>query len=484
MRRFLVLATALTIASAAHADDKFGDLTYLLPPSANAATVIDVQAIYNSPLAQKANWAKQRPLPFPPTLYTVALATRIDPGSLSGGHWEVGVGRPIGRVTMDQLAVREKGAVETIAGAQAVLSPRNLYFVEIRPWIIGMVCPADRQEVAHWVKDIRNIPGGVVRLDPYLKASVTNNTPTTQFIMALDLADAINPAEAEKEITAARPKMMGGQMPPEGETAKLLATIQGMRLTFLVTDEIRGELRFDFAESPAPYISWAKPLLTYYLTRRGASVEALEDWTAEAVGNAIVMKGTLREQGFRRILSLVAPPAPPTEHDGNTPLNAEIKQLATERYYQTILTYLDDLRKPSKKTEQDYPKFATWYDSFEQKIEQLPTYAVDEDVARYGQVTAMRLKGIASSLRGDVVDVQKLEKSISVWVSGIYADNYGWGRRYQPSVYLQTNEGEVRARQQQAIERGASVRQDLWSRIDNDTDAIGKVLAQRYPEKK
>ena len=49
---------------------------------------------------------------------------------------------------MEQIAVREKGALETIAGVKAVLSPRNVYFVEIRPWIIGMVCPADRQEVA------------------------------------------------------------------------------------------------------------------------------------------------------------------------------------------------------------------------------------------------------------------------------------------------------------------------------------------------
>ena len=103
MRRIYVLMalSALCSAGLVHADDKFGDLTYLLPPSANAATVIDVQAIYDSPLAQKERWATNRPLPFPPTLYTVALATRIDPGSLSGGHWEVGVGRPKGRLTMD-----------------------------------------------------------------------------------------------------------------------------------------------------------------------------------------------------------------------------------------------------------------------------------------------------------------------------------------------------------------------------------------------
>src|SRR5205807_6799289 len=104
--------------------------------------VIDVQAIYNSPLAQKEKWATERPLPFPPTINTAALAARIDPGSLSGGRWEVGVARLKVKLTMDQLAAREKGAVETVAGAPAVLSPRNVYFVELRPWIVGMIYPA------------------------------------------------------------------------------------------------------------------------------------------------------------------------------------------------------------------------------------------------------------------------------------------------------------------------------------------------------
>src|SRR4051794_14131084 len=100
MRRPFVLTAVLFVAAAARGDDKFIDLTPLLPPQANAATVIDVQAIYDSPLAQKEQWATRKPLPFPPTLYTVALATRIDPGALAGGRWEVGVGRPKGRITM------------------------------------------------------------------------------------------------------------------------------------------------------------------------------------------------------------------------------------------------------------------------------------------------------------------------------------------------------------------------------------------------
>jgi hypothetical protein len=478
MRRIYAFTILLAVIAPAAADDKFIDLTPLLPPQANAATVIDVQAIYDSPLAQKEKWATERPLPFPPTLYTVALASRIDPGSLSGGKWEVGVGRPKGKLTMEQLAAREKGAVEDVAGAQAVLSPRNVYFVEIRPWIIGMMCPADRQEVAKWVKSLRNVPGGVVRLDPFLKASVTSGDRLTQFIMAIDLADTINTADAEKEIVATEATMrIAGQMPPPAAAAKALATIQGVKLTLTVTDAIRGELEFEFAEPVAPFVPLAKPLLMRFLALHGASVEALEDWTAEAAGNAIVLRGSMREQGFRRILSLVAPPAPPADAS-ESPLAAEIKMLSTQRYFKTILTYLDDLRKPSRTTQQDYAKFATWYDSFAQRIEQLPTYAVDEDVAKYGKATAFRLRGMAASLRGDLLDVQKLEQSITI-TPYIYGTS-GWGRRMQPGVWLQSNQAEVQAKEQEQIQRGAAARQDLWSRIDNDTAAIAQALAARY----
>jgi hypothetical protein len=478
MRRFS-LAALLAFAAAAPAQDKFIDLTWLLPPSANAATVIDVQAIYNSPLAQKENWSVKRPLPFPPTLYTAALATRIDPAALAGGKWEVGAAAPIGRLTMEQLASREKGALENIAGAQAVLSPRNVYFVELRPWIVGMVCPADRQEVAKWVKELRNLPPRVVRLDPFLKAAVTSDNRLTQFIMAIDLSDTVNPAEVEKELQATLAAIKTTRpMPPAGETARILGTAQGVKLSIMVTDAIRGELRFTFGEPVAQYLPWAKPLLVKFLASRGASVDALDNWMAEADGKDVVFRGQLREQGYRRILSLVAPPALPAQGQ-DKPLDAEIRALATQRYYQTIATYLEDLQKPSKSATEDNSKYATWFDSYAQKIEQMPIYAVDDDVAKFGKATAARLQGIASSLRGELVDVQKLEQSIG-FTPYIYATT-GWGgRRLRPGVFLESNESQVRGQQQATMEKATQIRQDLWSRIENDSAQVAQALAARY----
>jgi hypothetical protein len=475
MRRRYVLAALLAVAGAAPAADKFGDLTMYLPAQVNSAVVADLQAIYASPLAQKGRWASDRPLPLPPTMAAVALAARIDPDDFTGGRWEVGAARMKTRLTMDQIAEREKGAVDTVAGAAAVLSARNAYFVELRAGILGMMYPADRQELGRWLREVRNTPLGSVHLPPFLKAAVTGADRQTQFVLALDLTDAVNPDDLRKQI--------GGVPAAVGKVAnldalvKLLAGVHGAKLTLTVTDAVHGEVRFEFAESPAALVPVARPLLAEFLSRRGAALEGLDAWTASAAGNALVLTGPLPEKGFRRILSLIAPPAPPADHHDN-PLAGQIKALATQRYFKSIEAYLDDLQKPSKSTQQDYTKFATWYDSFAQKVEHLPTYNVDPDVAQYGRATAARLHGIAASLRGDVVDVQKLEQSITI-TPYVYAVG-GWGRRLQPAVWLQTNEGEVRGRQQEAIAKGAQVRHDLWSRIENDTGAMRQTLAGRY----
>jgi hypothetical protein len=480
MRRVYATLVLLALAGAAPAADKFEDLTPLLPPQANAATVIDVQAIYNSPLAQKEKWSTQRPLPIPPTLFTAALASRVEPGTPAGGKWEIGVARLRANLTIEQIAAREKGAVDNIAGSPAVLSPRNVFFVNVnRPFIIGMVSPADRQEAADWIRQVRGSTG-VVNLRPFLSAAVTapNVTRDTQFVMAIDLADAVSPDMAQKRFAAA--PVFAGKPADAAAAANLFATVRGVRLTLLVTDSISGELRFEFGEPAAPLVPVAKPLMTEYLSRRGASVEAVEDWTAEADGNWLVMRGSLRENGFRRILGMVAPAAPPADiSTGNPNLAAELRSLATQWYYRSIQAELDDLRRPSRRTQQDFARFATWYDTFAQKIEQLPPYNVDEDVAKYGMATAARLRGIAASLRGVLVDVKELEKKIAI-TPYIFAQG-GWGGRLQPGVWLETNEGQIRAQQQAAIEQGAQARQDLWSRIDNESAAIGRIMAERYP---
>lgn len=482
MRRFLLSAvtilTGLTVsagAARAQTSNKFNDLTSLLPTQVNAALVIDVQSIYNSPLATKQNWAKDRPLAFSPAINTAAVGAKIDPDDFTGGRWEVGVARLRVRLTMAQIAEREKGALDTIAGAPAVLSARNAYFVELRPWIVGMMFPADRQELGQWVRATRSATGAI-RLPDFLRDAVTAVDRDTQFVLAMDLTDSVNPDELRKKI-AAVPSI--GNIANVDALVKMLAGVQGVKMTLKVDDAIHGDIRFQFAESPAMLTPFAKPMLAEFLARRGAALVGLDDWKVETNGNWLIYHGELPERSYRRVMTLVSPPAPPADFfESSSPLATEIKAMANRNYFNTIQAFLDDLQRPARSTQNDFNRLATWYDSFAQKIEQLPTFNVDEDVVKYGQATAYRLRAVASSLRGDVVDVKKLEQTIGI-TPYIYAQG-GWGNRLQPGIWLQSNQAEVQGQQQQVIQRGIQARQELMSTIQNETDAIAKTIAARY----
>src|SRR5205823_1854746 len=173
----------------------------------------------------------------------------------------------------------------------------------------------------------------------------------------------------------------------------------------------------------------------------------------------------LSEKAFRRVAAILQPPAPSVGTGEESPqLAAELKLLASQHYFKTVTTYLDDLKKPTSQAKKSYESYALWYETFAQKILQLPPYNVDEELLKWGYGIAERLRAIAASLRGEVVDVANLEKKIGYGVSVGTAP--GWGWRPQPFVYINTNQAQIRAQQQEAIEKGEGTRQEIWKTIE------------------
>ena len=465
-----VFAVALFLAAPARAADKFNDLLKDLPPSVNAVIICDVQSIYGSPLATKGKWAASSAAGFPAGIQQVVLGTKIDPHSLRPTATEYGVAYLKVRLTMDDLTVREMGARDTIVNAPAVLSPRNAYFIELRPWTIGMVAPANRQEAAQFVRFVRNSPG--VKLSPFLTAALVNVDAKTQFVLAHDLADAIHPEQVRAKI--AKSKALAGKQVNIDALTKLLTSLQGLRLEVRIADDIRGELRVMFDQDVTPFAALAGPIFHDVLAERGAAVDEVADWTAEAAGNTVVFRGPLTEKSFRRIATLIQPP-PPAVGTGEEPqLAADLKRHASLHFVTMVTTYLADLHKPTRQAKKSYENYALWYETFAQKVGQLPQYNVDEDVLKYGYGVSERLRAIAGSLRGDVVDVNALEKKISFGVSaGAY---FG-----APSLWVQTNQGQIRQMQQDVIDRSEQTRQEILKTIDAETAAIQAKMAQKYP---
>ena len=469
------IAALFALTTPAGAADKFDNLLKNLPSTVNAVVIADVGLLYGSPLGTREKWATTAGLGFPAGIQQVALAANLDLDSLHVIGHEFGVAYLKVKLTMEDLAVREQGAVDTIGGLPAVLSPRNAYFVEFRPWTVGMIAPANRQDATQWVKFARDNPRPA--LSPFLTASVVNTDFKTQFVLALDLADCIH-----SQVCRARLADMKSIADNKGDVdalAKLIGGVQGLRLEVKVANDIQGELRVEFDQEVRPFEGMAKPLFQEVLARRGAAVDEVADWTASAAGKAMIFRGPLSEKAFRRIAALLQPPAP-SVGTGEEPaaLAAELRLVASQHYFRMVTTFLDDLQRPTSRARRSFEDYALWYETFAQKISRLPPYNVDDELLKYGYGVSERLQAIAASLRGDVVDVKNLEKKIGYGVS--LGTQPGWGWRPQPFVFINTNMGQIRAQQQEAIDKGEGTRQEIWKTIEAQTADMRSRMGQKY----
>jgi hypothetical protein len=184
-------------------------------------------------------------------------------------------------------------------------------------------------------------------------------------------------------------------------------------------------------------------------------------------------------KAFRRVAAILQPPAPSVgTGEESAALAAELRLLASLHYFKMVTTYLDDLQRPTSQAKKSYENYALWYETFAEKISKLTPYNVDDELLKYGYGVAERLRAIGSSLRGEVVDITNLEKKIGYGVS--LGTQPGWGWRPQPFVFINTNLGEIRAQQQEAIEKGEGTRQEIWKTIEAKTADVRSRMGQKY----
>lgn len=463
-----LLAVCLGAGAVRAADnysDKFYDLLRLLPESVNAVVVSDVEALYKSRLAAREGWQTTNPLPaFPPRLRAAVLGAKFDPVALRSGVWEVGAAWLRERVSMPGLAKQERGSSDTIGGLEVVLSSRNVYFVEFTPFLVGLMRPANRQELAGWVRFAKGNPK--VTLAPFLRDSILKMGKDSQVLLALNLEDVASPEVIRRKLAGS--KTVADKKANVDELARVMAAIKGIKMLVHVDERIAGELVVEFGETADALAPLAHPLLLEILASRGAAIADLEGWKVRAEGRLIAFHGPLTATGFRQVMSLIQlPPLSMESESAASPqLAQEIKTLASKRYLQTVVTFLDDLKKPNKQLK-NYQDVALWYDKYANRIENLPVDNVDEELVKYGADVANKLRGIGASLRGELVRVSNLEGAKVLMVQAT-PGWWGWGS----SVGIHSNVGEVNVKQAEAAAKGAETRLEIWRLLDQETTSV------------
>src|SRR4029079_4803208 len=206
------------------------DLLLKTPDWANALVIVDLKGLLASPLAQREGWHNKPmletlggALPFPKGSDAALLAAHLEPGTLqSSADVALILGGEL--PTMEQLAKQEQGVLDNLAGAPAVQSNKNTYFVSLHPNTLAVFAPAHRQDAARWVRFAQQNKSSAV--SGYLTQASNALKDGYHIVVALDLTDTVDPNLARKFLSKAR-ALKGKDV---DALVKVLSSVRGVRI--------------------------------------------------------------------------------------------------------------------------------------------------------------------------------------------------------------------------------------------------------------
>ncbi|MDB4338486.1 hypothetical protein OAH34_00910 [bacterium] len=487
------------------AQAQFKGMRARIPADANTLVLINAEKMFGSRVANRERWEARRKSAFdagvsalPPDATEVALAGRTD-HEFGDSLWELAFIRMNKEQNVTTVAQRFGGSMDTIEGRSAARLPNDLFVLQMTPEMLGTYTPANRQDVSRWLRSTDINSGD--QLSPYLEQAFSYATKVgSPIIMAMDVEGLLSPAEIKTRIQESSVLKDAGL--PIEPLAKLLSGTQGITLGITMGDESVGAIRVDFNESPEILASVGKALLIGVLEKQGGMIDDLREWTPSIDGNTFLLRGKFSVNGIRRVMSILE--LPPALHDsmfdaaspGSDP-EGNAKLLATQQYWNSVSSLVDDLReKPKRDQVKTFGQAAMWYDKYARKIDRLPILNVDQEMLDYGVYVASSFRDAEAAMKGVGMRSSVRTASNNAGSGGYYGTmggyraNAGYGSYYGPQG-VTVGVGAGRASLQEkgrtdAIIRGqertagaASVQQ-IWQGIDETTASVRRSMVQKY----
>jgi hypothetical protein len=413
--------------------DTFAELMKRIPSEGNAVALININALLDSPLGKREKWRDRvadRPtgvLGVSLNAAKVAVVASVDYNTLSD-RWKIGMVETKGAPpSLSTLATREGGFVEQIETQNAAWTPRGLYLFRFDPNIIGFTAPADRQFLAQWIKNTLIKP----RTSPesWYDRAVFRANAGTPIVVAIDLAHAISPVQAEAWVTSIDavkkyrldPKVLGPKL--AGATSAVFQID--------VDETIKGTLRIEFDGDISYAAPAAKELILTALDGMGAHVEDFAKWGASAKDRAITLSGRLDEDDAARITRLLSiphlngledryasqpEPAPGAQAAAAAPATEGDVVKASQQYFRAVV---DLVNKIKGQRNQSYNSIRLWMDRTASELDELPILNVDNDLLDWGSKMSYSLREMAFN-----VNYTSKNRTYQKANSGYY-DGYG-----------------------------------------------------------
>jgi len=455
----------------------FRDLMRLVPPSANAILVIDVNAVHISPIAVREGWKDRheaayvkRPLILPPEADRIVVAAQLNAGRQFAVNWELAVMSLTEPMSVRAIARAEGGYVDTINGLQSVWTPSNAYFIRLDAKTMGVMSPANRQAVSRWAQFGRQNTKNAV--SSYLETAASYVGAGTQIVLAIDLKDVVQPHKVRQALKESG--LLKNDAVKQREWEKVISSIQGLTMKVHLGKTATGTLQVDFAESPALFGSQAKQLVTQSLERFDANIEDLSKWRVTIRSHSVILKGPLTTSNMRRLFSLLEVPTSKfsSQKDQKPTDDKSVIAKASQNYYKSTTALMDDLRKTLKDRSKRH-HYAVWYERFGRRIDRLPILNVDQELLAWGaSISAtFRTMSVSERMAGIRSGVRK---------SNIYGS---YQYNYNNNGYYSGGRSSGSARQAvttQERARASQVRFRSWKQIDDSIAGIRQQMTRKY----
>ena len=464
-----VWAAAWNLTAPVRAD--FADMLRRVPGDANVLVLIDAEQIFASPFAQREGWRgkreadyEARPLTFPPQTTKLIRAAQYDLDTHES-KWQVAILEAASIPSLDRIAKKVQGHLDTVANSSAVWSPRGWYAFKVGDRALGVMFPANRQYLSRWMK----APPG--RVSSYLFKATEARNPKSLLVLAIDLEDIVKPQQLEERLQQYVSLQDAQNV---GEIASAIATIAGVRLEVSIQNKAYGKLTLDFASNPAAIRDVAKPLVLETLSDAGLYIDDLEDWTASVGTKSVTLNGDLSRSALMRLSSLLELPSPPlddTDRDADPVDAGDPKLYASQNYFKSIQTLLDDLLS-KKKESKSLGHLAGFIDQYARRIDRLPLVNVDPDLQDYGLLVVQSLRQASTAFKG--AGIRTGSRSAGVW--GYNYDYYGNQIRGNSSAVSAERRAIGAEEKAEGVTAGVSLREQ----IAGETAKIRRLMTERY----
>jgi hypothetical protein len=471
---FLSLVATLLVTMTASANDY--DLLLRAPESANALILANVEELLRSPLALREKWRDQqgsteRPVvTMAPDIKHLLLLAKVNFAGRFANEWDVALAETTHDVSMALVARAEGGYVDTVEGMQTAYSPRDAFFVSLTPRILGAMFPANRQDLAHWLRGVkeRNQPS----ISPYLKEAVDRSQGgAAPFTMAMDLDNLLTLPQVRARLR--KSEALRVENVDREAVARVLTSLKGVKFTVVIDNYFNGKLRVDFGESTVPLSRIAKPLLFEVLDAQGLMHKDFNDWRILVAGKTIALEGRLSLDGLRMITDLIPVPAGtlPTAATGSpgTPASSEPSMAETsKKYFKQLTERLDDLKGKAKDSQVTDRILLLTADRYAQEIDRFPILNVDPDLLDFGSAVSETLRSLRNRTAGAGMNASLRQTNLNY---GGYAGGYFYGNDRILDTEL--------IKRQEKISLKVD-RTQVWTDVENKTSDMRKKLTLKY----